>query len=85
MSQSEIERRLEALEQAVFDLQKRIRLIANGEMDPKTQPHWWITHAGRFRNDPDFDEVIRLGREYRDSQNPYKKKKPRKNKPKKHG
>lgn len=80
MSTKQIESRLAALEKAVAELQKR--LPANDRLtdDPKTQRHWWIEDAGRFKDDPDFEEVIRLGKKYRDSQNPYKKKRTRKRK-----
>jgi hypothetical protein len=33
-------------------------------------PLWWERIAGRFENDPTFDEIIRLGREYRESLSP---------------
>jgi hypothetical protein len=29
-------------------------------------PRWWHDHAGRFENDPAFDEIVRLGRQQRD-------------------
>ena len=28
-------------------------------------PFWWRDHAGRFENDPLFDEIVRLGRQER--------------------
>lgn len=31
---------------------------------------WWERVAGRFENDPTFDEIVRLGREYRESLRP---------------
>lgn len=31
---------------------------------------WWERIAGRFENDPTYDEIIRLGREYRESLRP---------------
>lgn len=77
MSPQELEIRLGKLEKAVAELQQRLPLSGNGSMDPKTQPHWWIAQAGKYKDDPDFDEVVRLGRKYRDSQNPYLKKKKR--------
>jgi hypothetical protein len=36
---------------------------------------WWHDHAGRFENDPVFDEIVRLGREARKSQRANLKKK----------
>jgi hypothetical protein len=43
-----------------------VALKANSVRD---QP-WWERIAGRFENDPTFDEIVRLGREYRESQRP---------------
>ena len=31
---------------------------------------WWDRIAGRFENDMAFEEIIRLGREYREAQVP---------------
>jgi hypothetical protein len=28
-------------------------------------PRWWVDHAGRFENDPAFDEMMRLARKQR--------------------
>jgi hypothetical protein len=73
MSVKELENRIAFLEKAVSDLQMRLPATGiNGQedptkMDPKSQPHWWREGAGRFKDDPIFDEIVRLGREYRDS------------------
>jgi hypothetical protein len=32
---------------------------------PETESHWWLKVAGSFENDPDFDEAVRLGQEWR--------------------
>ncbi len=32
---------------------------------PETSSPWWLKVAGSFENDPDFDEVVRLGQEWR--------------------
>jgi hypothetical protein len=68
MSQAEIEARLLALEAEVQ------RLKSQGGQN-KADPKWILAHAGRFADDPGFDEVVRLGREYRESLGPKPKKK----------
>jgi hypothetical protein len=55
-----IEKRVEALEQKVTDL---TRLIAAGPKDP----YAWRSTVGMSANDPGFDEMVRLGKEYRQS------------------
>jgi hypothetical protein len=58
MTVAELERRVAALEQAIEQMQKR---SASGTR------RWWVDDAGRFANDPVFDEIVRLGRRYRES------------------
>jgi hypothetical protein len=62
MTVAELEVRLVALEKVVSTLQARV------EQASGPGRHWWHEEAGRFANDPVFDEIVRLGREYRESQ-----------------
>jgi hypothetical protein len=64
MTITELEKRLLALEGAVRDLQEQ---VAQGTT--ATRP-WTREHAGRFANDPLFEEMVRLGKAYRDSLKP---------------
>jgi hypothetical protein len=52
--------RVEKLEQDVIALKSNA---------PSDRP-WWQRIAGRFENDAAFDEIVRLGREYRESLGP---------------
>lgn len=69
MTLKELEARVAALEKTVQELQADLGKSPNGK-----QP-WWISEAGRFANDPVFDEIVRLGREYRESLHPDRQKK----------
>ena len=62
---------LAGLEQRVARIERELRLKPK-----RTSGKWWIDSAGRFENDPVFEEMVRLGREYRESLRP----KPRKRK-----
>ena len=64
MSNTELATRLKALEKAVKDL--RAQLDQNTMMKSR----WWVETAGRFANDPVFDEIVELGRKYRESLRP---------------
>jgi hypothetical protein len=64
MNTKELELRLTALEKAVAELQSQ-----NGA---KKNP--WLKIIGHFKDDPVYDEIVRLGREYRESQHPDRKK-----------
>ena len=66
MKPSEIEQRLAILEKAVAALQKQAQAAHDNP---------WRSIIGHFANDPIYDEIIRLGREYRDAQHPDRKKK----------
>jgi hypothetical protein len=58
---SQLAARLAKLEQKVADLSRRIDQPAG------QTGRWWRDGAGRFANDPIFDEMIRLGKAYRRS------------------
>ncbi len=68
MKNAEIVERLAALEQVVEQLKAKVEAAS-----PPKAP-WWETEAGRFKNDPVFDEIVRLGREYRESLRPGRRK-----------
>jgi hypothetical protein len=68
MSAKEFELRLNALEAEVARLKKKIEKAENSDIP------WWEKIAGKFANNPAYDEAMRLGREYRESLRP----KPRK-------
>ena len=53
------------------ELSRQIRTIRGPAKDPK----WYINGAGRFANDPLFEEMVRAGREYRESLRPKQAKK----------
>lgn len=58
--QQTIEQRLTEVERELADLKRRL--------PPKTDGKSWIERiAGTFKDDPDFDEIVRLGREFRQS------------------
>jgi hypothetical protein len=77
MTVAELTKRVAALEKAVEELQAKI------SSDPKHQRHWWRDDAGRFANDPAFDEMMQLVREYRESLHPdHPKNRKKKRKPK---
>jgi hypothetical protein len=57
---------LQVLEKRVAQLEREVSLLKSHTTEPVDQP-WWERIAGRFENDQAFDEIVRLGREYRDS------------------
>jgi hypothetical protein len=67
MTTAELAKRLATLEKTVADLKAKLE-----KADPALP--WWEAHAGRFANDPIFDEMVRLGREYRESLRPGRRK-----------
>lgn len=76
MTLKELEKRLAALEKTVSELQKQATPTEQEiNDDPSKQYPWWRVDAGRFANDPVFDEIVRLGREYRESLHPDRRKK----------
>jgi hypothetical protein len=61
MTLLEIEKRLLALEHEI----EAIKAKNNSGKVP-----WWHQRLGAFKDDPEYDEAMRLGREWRDSQIP---------------
>jgi hypothetical protein len=60
---STIEGRLEAVEEAVAELKRKL------EVQPPS-PNWLDQVIGIFRDEPAFEEVVRLGREFRMADRP---------------
>jgi hypothetical protein len=56
------------IEKRVRLLEAKVRSLSPGKSHKARR--WYITHAGRFANDPDFDEILKLGRAYRRSLGP---------------
>jgi hypothetical protein len=63
MTQAELEARLLAVETALKELQHRLAIL------PPT-PNWLDAIIGSFKDEPAFDEVIALGRAFREAE-PY--------------
>jgi hypothetical protein len=55
-----IEERLAALEREVAEIKRAV--------NPSAKNDWFAKVAGSFKDDPEFDEVVRLGREIRRSE-----------------
>jgi len=64
MTTAQLADRLEALEKVVQRLEAKI------SRPPDPNRPWWVEDAGRFKDDPVFEEIVRLGREYRESLRP---------------
>lgn len=64
MAKIKLEERVAALEAEVARLKEKLDAATNSSK-PWTEQIW-----GSFANDPIFEEAMRLGREYRESQRP---------------
>ena len=63
MTQTQLEERLLAVETALQEMQRRLATVP-------PPPHWLDEVIGSFKEEPAFDEVIALGRAFREAQ-PY--------------
>jgi hypothetical protein len=61
------------LEEQVSQLRRKLEGVT-----PESKP-WWNYVVGAFADDPDFEEAMRLGREYRESLRPKQNARPSKN------
>ena len=61
---------LAQLEKRVEKLEKLISIESARERNAK----WWLAHAGVFKDDPGYDQMVRFGKKYRDSLRPKSRK-----------
>jgi hypothetical protein len=61
MTLMQVEKRVKALE-------KTMRRLVGAK--PAAGRNWYRTHSGRFAGDADFDEIVKLGQQYRKSLKP---------------
>ena len=59
MATTEIEIRVSALESEIATLKEKLAKIE------KSPTAWWQKVSGTFADDADYEEAMRLGREYR--------------------
>ena len=59
MATREIEIRVSALESEIAALKEKLAKIENAPTA------WWQQISGKFADDADYEEAMRLGREYR--------------------
>jgi hypothetical protein len=64
MTKVQLEQRVHALEGQIARLKAELEELRGPEVP------WWKKISGSFADDPDFDEAMRLGREWRESFRP---------------
>ncbi len=57
------------LEERVERLERQLATISSRLSENSHKP-WWEKIAGVFENDPDFEEILALGREIREQDSP---------------
>ncbi len=65
MAAPSLEERVSALESELAGVKERLN-----EARPQPAGAWWKKLVGIYRDDPEFAEAMRLGREYRESLRP---------------
>ena len=62
MSNETLEQRIAVVEQKLIDVERKLYRVT-----PRTKGNWLASVLGRFKDNPDYDEVVRLGREFRET------------------
>jgi hypothetical protein len=62
---TKLERRVTVLERELRKMRSELKAVRKTSQLP-----WWKRLAGRFKNDPLFDEIIEAGNAYRRSRTP---------------
>jgi hypothetical protein len=65
MATATLEERMAALEKELAQLKQQLHVETPSPIIP-----WWEKIAGTFANSENYDEAMRLGREYRESLRP---------------
>ena len=60
---STVEQRLEQVEKELADLKSHVKNL-------RPASNWIDAITGTFKDDPEFDEILRLGKEIRDADRP---------------
>ena len=62
---------IEALEERLTAVEAEVRQLKQAKETDKSENDlpWWEKIRGRFKDDPAYDEAMRLGREWRDAEN----------------
>jgi hypothetical protein len=63
-----------ALEKRIAELESRIDAIQSQLAKLAAPPPWWERIAGTFEKDGAYERAMQLGRQYRQSQRPTRKK-----------
>ena len=58
------------LETRVATLEKDMAEVRRRLGDSTSMQEWLLRVSGRFKDDPEFDEIVRLGREMREADRP---------------
>lgn len=64
MAGGTLEERVDAMEQELAQLKQQLQASKTEDAAP-----WWQQITGVFKDCPEFDEAMRLGREWREAQN----------------
>ena len=61
---------IEALEERLTAVEAEVRQLKQVEKTGKSEDDlpWWEKIRGKFKDDPMYDEAMRLGREWRESE-----------------
>ena len=55
------------LEERVAKLEDKVAKLTGEATEEKPKTLWWECIAGTFQDNPEYDEAMRLGREWRES------------------
>ena len=58
------------VEERLAKIERELELLKRANRPPEKKENWIAEITGTFKNDPDFREIVRLGKEQRDAEPP---------------
>lgn len=59
-----------SVEDRLSQLEQKVDRLLGEQAETMNKTPWWKKIVGVYKDDPEFDEAMRLGREYRESLRP---------------
>ena len=61
---------MSSVEERLAKIEREIEMLKKSKDSPKKKDNWISSIVGTFKGDSDFKEIVRMGKEQRDAEQP---------------